>query len=106
MDTLTCPTYHLRIRDLKVDPLRRQCTLRGEPIPLTCTEFAILSFLMENKGRVVPVRELSDAVWRDEVYVAREDCLAVHVKHIREKLHDSKPFATVKTAWGKGYWVE
>ncbi|MBQ6428438.1 MAG: winged helix-turn-helix transcriptional regulator [Oscillospiraceae bacterium] len=100
------PTHHLRIRDLKVDPLRRQCTLRGEPIPLTGTEFAILSFLMENRGRVVPVRELSDAVWQDEVYVAREDCLAVHVKHIREKLHDRKPFVTVKTAWGKGYWVE
>ena len=31
---------------------------------------------------------------------------AADVRHIREKLHDHKPFAMVKTAWGKGYWVE
>ena len=106
MDTASFAPNSLITRDLAIDLFRRQCTLRGEPIPLTGTEFAILSFLMENRGRVVPVRELSDAVWQDEVYIAREDCLAVHVKHIREKLHDQKPFATVKTAWGKGYWVE
>ena len=54
----------------------------------------------------MPAQELSDAVWQDEVSIGRNHCLAVHVRHIREKLHDQKPFATVKTAWGKGYWVE
>ena len=106
MDTMLCSTNSLRHRDITLDPLRQRCTLRGVPIPLTNTEFAILRFLMENRGRVVPAQELSDAVWQDEVSIGRNDCLAVHVRHIREKLHDHKPFATVKTAWGKGYWVE
>ena len=75
-------------------------------IKLTDKEFAILCFLLQNRGRVVSFQELSDAVWQDEVYISRSGCLAVHVNHIREKLHDRKPFATVKTAWGKGYWVE
>ncbi len=100
MDSITYPA------DFLLDPIRQSCILQGESISLTGTEFPILCFLIENRGRAVPSQELSDAVWQDEVYVAREDCLAVHVKHIREKLHDRKPFATVKTVWGKGYWVE
>lgn len=106
MDNIAYVNQYSHPADLSLDPIMQSCILHGESIPLTGTEFAILSFLMENRGRIVPVRELSDAVWQDEVYVAREDCLAVHVKHIREKLHDRKPFVTVKTAWGKGYWVE
>ena len=100
MDSITYPA------DFSLDPIRQSCILHGESISLTGTEFPILCFLIENRGRAVPSQELSDAVWQDEVYVAREDCLAVHVNHIREKLHDRKPFATVKTVWGKGYWVE
>lgn len=106
MDILPCSANRLRNRDITLDLHRQRCTLRGESISLTNTEFAILRFLMENKGRVVPAQELSDAVWQDEVSIGRNDCLAVHIRHIREKLHDDKPFATVKTAWGKGYWVE
>ncbi len=50
MDTMLCSTNSLRHRDITLDPLRQRCTLRGEPIPLTNTEFAILRFLMENKA--------------------------------------------------------
>ena len=106
MDTASFAPNSLKYKDLAIDPFRRQCTFRGESISLTNTEFAILRFLMENKGRVVPAQELSDAVWQDEVSSGRNDCLAVHIRHIREKLHVHKPFAMVKTAWGKGYWVE
>ncbi len=100
MDSITYPA------DFSLDPIRQSWILQGESISLTGTEFPILCFLIENRGRAVPSQELSDAVWQDEVYVAREDCLTVHVKHIREKLYDRKPFATVKTVWGKDYWVE
>ena len=95
-----------RPRDLTLDPSRQTCFLRGELIPLTGTEYAILQALLANRGRVVPAEELSIAVWQDEVYVGRSDCLAVHVRNIRAKLHDEKPFTTVRTAWGRGYWVE
>ena len=96
----------LNLREISLDPRRHRCSLRGERIRLTDKEFAILCFLLQNRGRVVSFQELSDAVWQDEVYISRCGCLAVHVNHIREKLHDRKPFATVKTACGKGYLVE
>ena len=106
MDILTLPANSVNCREITLDPFRQECSLCGERVALTGTEFVILFFLYQNRGRVVPVRELSDAVWQDEVYIPRSDCLAVHMKHIREKLHDQKPFATVRTAWGRGYWVE
>ena len=96
----------LRNMYIRLDPSRQACLLQGEPIPLTCTEFAILQALMENRGKIVPTEELSNAVWSDAVSFERNGCLAVHIRHIRAKLHDSKPYATVKTAWGRGYWGE
>lgn len=95
----------VRPGDLTLDLSRQTCLLGGEPIPLTGTEFAILRALLANKGRVVPTEELSTAVWQDEVYIGRNGCLAVHIRHIRAKLHDRKPYATVRTAWGRGYWI-
>lgn len=106
VDSMFFPTRNMKCGEITIDPFQQKCSLLGESIPLTGTEFAILHFLLKNRGRIVPTQELSGAVWKDEVYIGRNDCLAVHVRHIREKLHDQKPFTIVKTAWGKGYWVE
>ena len=103
---LLCSRTLPHSKDLTLDPSRQACLLRGEPIPLTGTEYAILRALLANRGKVVPSEELTTAVWQDEVSFERSSCLAVHVRHIREKLHDEKPFVTVRTAWGRGYWVE
>ena len=73
MDTASFAPNSLITRYLTIDLFRRQCTLRGEPIPLTGTEFAILSFLMENRGRVVPARELR-AGGGEQYAAAAEQC--------------------------------
>ena len=76
-------------------------------LSLTQIEFSLLQTLLENRGRTVSARELSERVWDDAVYISRSDALAVHVRHLREKLHDTaKPFAYIQTSWGKGYRVE
>src|SRR5690606_26809593 len=44
------------------------CTLNGEPLALTPTEFSILRILLENKGKVVSSEDLFHAIWKDEYY--------------------------------------
>ena len=65
----------------------------------------MLSYLLENKGRVITKDELLKTVWEDE-YIG-EGTLAVHARHLREKLEDDpKEPEIIKTVWGVGYIVE
>ena len=102
------PPFHreIRYRDLRMDPYRRVCTLEGERLALTPTEFSILQALLERRGSAVSLREIAERVWDDAVYISRGDSIAVHVRHLREKLKDTaKPFRYVKTVWGVGYRI-
>ena len=96
--------YRMTYKKLELLPHKHECYLNGERLALTQTEFSILQTLMENCGRVVNAKELSDRVWGDAVYVSRNGSIAVHIRHLREKMQDTqKPFCYVKTVWGVGY---
>ena len=97
----------LSYKGLEMFPYHRACLLDGHSLDLTKTEFSILQVLMENPGHAVSVRELSDRIWNDAVYISRKDAVAVHVRHLREKMDDTlKPLNYVKTVWGVGYMLE
>lgn len=96
----------LKYNDLELDRAGYECRLNGEPIALTPTEFAILRVLLENLGTVVSVEDLFKAIWKDEYYTKSSSTITVHIRHIREKLHDTgeSPFY-IKTVWGVGYKI-
>ena len=97
----------LAYKGLELFPYHRACMLNGQNLELTRTEYSILQVLMENTGHVVSVRELSDRIWNDPVYISRKDSVAVHIRHLREKMDDTlKPLRYVKTVWGVGYILE
>ena len=106
-DLLTHVPGKLSYKGLEMFPYDRACLLNGHSLELTKTEFSILQVLMENPGHAVSVRELSDRIWNDAVYISRKDAVAVHVRHLREKMDDTlKPLHYVKTVWGVGYMLE
>lgn len=101
------PRETICYKGLEMQPYRHTCYLDGRRLALTQIEFAVLQVLLENRGRTVGAREIAERVWDDAVYISRSDALAVHVRHLREKLHDTaKPFSYIQTAWGKGYRME
>ncbi len=76
-----------------------------EQISLKAMEYKLLTYLLMNKGRVVTKDELLRNVWDDE-YIG-EGTLAVHVRHLREKIEDDPNTPKViKTIWGVGYLIE
>lgn len=81
-----------------------QCSLNGEEISLTPTEFQLLKTLCERRGVVVSAEELFHAIWKDEYYNKSNNTITVHIRHLREKLKDTgeKP-KYIKTIWGVGY---
>ena len=96
----------LKVGELVVDAQRGEASVNGELLNLTSTEFDILKYFVENPGKVLSPREIYTAVWKNEPYGA-ENTVAVHVRHIREKIeiNPAEP-RYIKAVWGKGYRLE
>ena len=78
----------------------------GKEIKLTATEYNILKFLLENKGKVFSIEQIYENVWNEESYGA-ENIIAVHIRHIREKIEiNPKEPKYLKVIWGVGYKIE
>ena len=84
-----------------------ECTIDGNSLLLTPTEFSILRILLERKGSVVSAEDLFHEVWQGEYYTKSNNTLTVHIRHLREKMGDTgeRP-KYIKTVWGVGYKIE
>ncbi len=73
---------------------------------LTAKEYALLQKLAQNRGRIVTIDALCDALWPDGSY-GLESSLLVHIRHLREKIESdpSNPKYLV-TVRGLGYKLE
>ena len=96
----------LAVGGIRLDDGRKEVTLDGEPVSLTPTEYDILRLLMQNPGRVFRPDAIYRAVWREEPFGA-ESTVAVHIRHLREKLEiDPADPRYIKAVWGQGYKLE
>lgn len=78
----------------------------GKEVKLTATEFNILKFLIQNKGKVYSIPQIYENVWKEEGFGA-ENIIAVHIRHIREKIEiNPKEPRYLKVIWGVGYKIE
>lgn len=95
----------IAFQDLILD-LDGQNVVRGEElISLTYTEFKILELLVSNKKKIFSLDNIYEIIWGDEVVA--DSAIMVHMKNIRKKLGDnSRQPKYIKTAWGRGYYVE
>jgi DNA-binding response OmpR family regulator len=91
----------LRHGDLILDPSAHTVTIQNNEVSLSVKEFDILQSLMENMGRVMSRRKLSEKVYclDDDV---ESNTIEVHIHHLRKKLGDH-PIRTVR---GVGYVIE
>ena len=94
------------ISGLVINKRDHTCTLDEKPLALTPTEFSILWSLCKNRGEVVSSDRLFFDVWGEKYYSSKNNTIMVHIRHLREKMHDSseKP-KYIKTVWGVGYRI-
>ncbi len=90
--------------DLSVDFARREVTRRGEPVPLTTTEYHLLYHLVRNAGQVLTHETLLARVWGRE-YTDEINYLKVYISRLRAKLEDDpRNPQHILTERGVGYW--
>ena len=92
--------------ELIINDELKQVIVDDKEVKLTPTEYNILRFLTKNKGKVFSIEEIYTNVWDGECYAA-ENVIAVHIRHIREKIEiNPKEPKYLKVIWGIGYKVE
>ena len=100
------PAREYDIRGLVINRDSHKCFLFGRELQLTPIEFAILWYLSERQGVVVPSEELFEAVW-GEKFLQNNNTVMAHIGRLREKLGEpARNPRFIKTVWGVGYTIE
>lgn len=87
---------------ITVDFSARQVWVNGMPVKLTSLEFRLLSYFIQNQGRMIPKKELFEKVWEDKF--TGDGTLNVHIRKIREAIErDPSHPHYILTVWGDGY---
>ena len=91
---------------LSVNDDLKEVRVDGELVKLTPIEYNILLLLMKNQGRVFSINQIYENIWNEEA-VAADNTVAVHIRHIREKIEiNPREPRYLKVVWGLGYKVE
>ena len=87
---------------LKLDSANRAVFINGEEKKITSIEWKLLSYLIENRNRLVTKNEIFDNVWNDKF--TTDGTLNVHIRKIREAIEkDAQDPKYIVTVWKEGY---
>ena len=91
---------------LAVDAERQEIRLHGQPLPLTATEFRLLSLLASRPGRVYSRDRLLDCLHENNLSVS-DRTIDSHIKNLRRKLAQVEPEREwIVSVYGAGYKFE
>ena len=89
--------------DLRIDPVRREVTVGGEPVHLTVREYDLLVFLAQHPDRPFTRVQLLEQIW-GITYEGYDRTIDSHVQRLRAKIEaDPGDPQHVRTVWGVGY---
>lgn len=89
----------VKVGPFVIDRAAHDVSFDGRSVTLTAKEFALLSFLAQNRGRVFSREALLARVWGAR-YEGGPRTVDIHVRRLRMKLGDALPLDTLR---GAGY---
>ena len=90
--------------DLTLELSTRTVRRAGREIALSSKEYAILEYLLRNKGAVLSRRQLESHVW-DYDFEGGSNIVDVYVRYLRRKIDDSFEKKLIQTVRGVGYTI-
>jgi DNA-binding response OmpR family regulator len=79
-------------------------TRAGEEVSVTPREFALLEFLMRNRGDVVSKTAIIENVW-DAYFDGDPNIVEVYIGYLRKKIDQPYRKAAIETVRGAGYRI-
>lgn len=92
----------LTLADLELNLQTRVVRRSGREIQLTAREYALLEFLLRNKGRVLSRQEIVRQVWGLD-FDTGTNMVEVYVNYLRRKIDRDFPEKLIHTQFGLGY---
>ena len=93
----------LRLADLTLDAVGRTVTRAGRGIELTGKEFALLEYMLRNRGAVLSREMIENNLWNYE-YEGGSNVVDVYIGYLRRKIDSGFEKKLIHTVWGRG-WV-
>ena len=90
--------------ELSLDEGARCALVRGVPVRLTPTEYAIFRLLLKNPHQVIPKSTILDRISL-ETPDCTEGSLKQHVSNLRKKLRDAGGKDYIESVWGIGFKI-
>ena len=95
-------TNRFELADLVVDADSRSVTRGGQPVALTSREYALLEYMIRNKGRVLTRSQIEEHVWSYD-YTGASNMVDVYIRNLRKKIDDGRAVKLIHTVRYAGY---
>lgn len=95
------PDTVVRYADLELDERAHEVHRAGQYVQLSPTEFKLLSYLLDNAGRVVSKAQILDHVWQYD-FAGDTRVVETYIKYLRKKIDRFDP-PLIHTVRGVGY---
>ena len=95
----------LQVADLEMNPLKHEVKRGDSEIDLTNREFALLEYLLRNKGRVMSRQQLLDSVWGYD-FEPGTNIVDIYIHYLRNKVDKRFNPKLVRTVRGVGYAIK
>ena len=96
-------TNEYKVGDLVVDTDSRTVTRGGVPVDLTSKEFALLEYMIRNRGVVLSREMIENNLWNYD-YEGGTNVVDVYIGYLRRKIDKGHDTKLIHTVWGTG-WV-
>jgi DNA-binding response OmpR family regulator len=95
----------LKIKDFTIDIVKQKAYRKEKEIYLTRKEFALIEYLMRNKGKVLSRGSIMEHVW-DMDNDPFSNTIETHILNLRRKIDRGNTHKLIVTVPGRGYIVE
>ncbi len=94
----------IKVADLELDLGSKTVTRGGREIRLSAKEYALLEYLMFNKGKILSREKIEDHIWNFD-YEGGTNVVDVYISYLRKKIDDGCDKKLIHTVRGRGYVV-
>lgn len=92
----------LAVADLTLDTATHEVKRAGKEIILSAKEYALLEYLMYNKGVVLSRERIEDHIWNYD-YEGGTNVVDVYISYLRKKIDSGHETKLIHTLRGRGY---
>lgn len=98
-------TNIIAVADLELDSESHKVIRSGREIKLSAKEFALLEYLMINKGKVLSREKIEDHIWNFD-YEGGTNVVDVYIRYLRKKVDEGFDKKLIHTIRGRGYKIQ